>query len=133
MSAELENGLYSKLSGSSPQTLAASRVYPRLPQGVKFPAIRYQRIAVSRTQSLDANVGVTEVTMQIDCMADTYSNAKTLADSVRVLLHGFQGAWGSTLTARNVRLDTENDFFEQDGDRVTHWVSQRYTIWTDMD
>lgn len=132
MSAELEKGLYSKLTGNSPQTLAESRVYPRLPQGVVFPAIRYQRITATRTQSLDANVGVTEVTMQVDCMAESYSQAKTLADSVRVILHGFRGVWG-TLTARHVSLDTENDFYEQDGDRVTHWVTQRYRIWTNMD
>lgn len=132
MSAELEKGLYSKLTGNSPQTLAESRVYPRLPQGVIFPAIRYQRITATRTQSLDANVGVTEVTMQVDCMAESYSQAKTLADSVRVILHGFRGVWG-TLTARHVSLDTENDFYEQDGDRVTHWVTQRYRIWTNMD
>ena len=132
MSAVLEKGLYSKLTGNSPQTLAGSRVYPRLPQGVTFPAIRYQRINTVRQQSLDANVGVTEATVQIDCMAESYSQAKTLADSVRVILHGYSGAW-STLTARNVSLDTENDFYEQDGDRVTHWVTQRYRIWTNMD
>lgn len=131
MSAELEKGLVTKLTGNSPQTLAGNRVYPRLPQDVKFPAIRYQRITSSRQHALDAAVGVTEVTMQVDCMADTYSAAKTLADSVRVILHGYRGTWG-TLTAQHTTLETENDFYEQDGDRVTHWVSQRYRVWTDM-
>ena len=132
MSQALEVGLYSMLTGNSPQTLAVSRVYPRLPQGVTFPAIRYQRINTVREQALDGNVGVTEVTVQVDCMAESYVSAKTLADEVRVILHGFTGAWG-TLTARHVLLDTENDFYEQDGDRVTHWVTQRYRVWTDMD
>ena len=132
MSAELEKGLYSKLTGNSPQTLAADRVYPRLPQGVTFPAIRYQRINTKRTHAIDGTVGVTEATVQIDCMAQSYSEEKTLADSVRVILHGFKGSWG-TLTARLVSLDTENDFYEQDGDRITHWVTQRYRIWSDMD
>ena len=132
MSANLEKGLYAKLTGNSPLTLASNRVYPILPQGVKLPAIRYQRINTNRQQALDAAVGVTEATVQIDCMAETYSNAKTLADSVRDILHDYTGAWGS-LVARHVALDTENDFYEQDGDRVTHWVTQRYRIWTDMD
>lgn len=132
MSAELEKGLYSKLTGNSPQTLAASRVYPILPQAVTFPAIRYQRINTVRSHALNATVGVTEATIQLDCMAESYSEAKTLADSVRVILHGFRGAMG-TLTVRLASLDTENDFYEQDGDRVTHWVTQRYRIWTDMD
>ena len=132
MSAELEKELYSKLTGNSPQTLASGRVYPRLPQGVTFPAIRYQRINTVRSHAIDGVVGVTEATMQIDCMAESYSDAKTLADSVRVILHGYKGSWGA-LTARLVSLDTENDFYEQDGDRITHWVTQRYRIWTDMD
>ncbi|MEE8482752.1 MAG: DUF3168 domain-containing protein [Acidiferrobacterales bacterium] len=132
MSAVLEKGLYSKLTGASPQTLAVERVYPRLPQGVTFPAIRYQRVATLRKHALDGAVGVTEATMQVDCMAQSYSQAKTLADSVRTLLHGYTGAW-STLTIRHLSLDTENDFSEQDGDRVTHWVTQRYRIWSDMD
>jgi len=132
MSAALEQGLYTMLSGNSPQTSAASRIYPYLPQGVTFPAIRYTRIDTRRQLSLDANVGVTEATVQVDCFADTYSSAKSLADSVRTILHGYSGAFGS-LTARLVKLDSENDLFEQDGDKVTHWVAQRYSIWTDMD
>ena len=129
MSAVLEKGLYSLLAG---QTTALSRVYPRLPEQVTFPAIRYQRISTVRQHSLDATVGVTEAGIQVDCMAKTYSQAKTLADEVRVILHGYSGTW-STLIARHVTLSTENDFSEQDGDRVTHWVTQRYRVWTNMD
>jgi hypothetical protein len=129
MSSVLEKGLVAKLSG---QTTAETRIYPRLPEKVTYPAIRYKRGYVIRNHSLDANVGVTEAGLQVDCIANTYSQAKTLADEVRAILHGYDGAW-STLTARHVTLDTENDFFEQDGDRVTHWVAQRYRVWTDMD
>ena len=130
MSAGLEKGLYAKLIGTT--ILAGVRVYPRTPQSPTFPLIRYTRVSTSRQQSLDANVGVTEANIQIDCMAESYSDAKTLADSVRTILHGYSGAW-STLTARNVKLDTENDFSEQDGDRIIHRVVQRYSVWTDMD
>lgn len=132
MSQELEKGLTGLLTGSSPQTLAGSRVYPRLPQAAQFPAIRYQRINTLRNHALNGAVGVTEATIQVDLLATKYSEAKTLADSVRVLLHAYTGVWG-TLTARLVSLDTENEFYEQDGDRVIHWVSQRYRVWTDMD
>ena len=89
MSIELETGLYSLLSGNSPQTSALGRIYPRLLQGVTFPAVRYQRISATRLQSLDSNVGVAAVSMQIDCMAATYTETKTLADEVRVILHGY--------------------------------------------
>ena len=122
----LEKGLVTVLAG----TVAA---YPRLEQPASFPVARYQRIVTDRTNSIDGlNVGVTEVGMQIDCMSDSYPGSKELADSVRAVLHGYTGSWG-TLTAHFVNLQTENDFYEQDGDRVTHWVSQRYQIWTDME
>ncbi len=132
MSAELEKGLYGKLTTNSPMTTAGTRVYPLLPQQVKFPAIRYQRVTTIREQALESAVGVTEAVIQVDCMAKSYSDAKTLADQVRAILHDYDGAWG-TLIARHVALDMETDLSEQDGDRITHWVMQRYRIWTNMD
>ena len=132
MSAVFEQGLYSMLAGNSPQTLAGTRIYPRLPEGVSYPAILYTRLATDRVQAIDGNVGVTEAVVSIDCVAESYSDVKSLADEVRVILHGYRGAW-STLTCRNCVLENETDSYEQDGDRVTHWVTQVYRIWTNMD
>lgn len=132
MSEELEKGLYSVLTGNSPQTSAADRVYPRLPQGVTHPAIRYQRISTNRVLAITGPVGVTAATVQVDCRATSYSAAKGLADQVRAILHGYTGAWG-TLTARLVNLESENDMEYIDGDDVIHWVVQRYRIHTNMD
>ena len=126
MSIELEKGLVTRLSG-----VAGGRIYPRTPQNATRPFIRYQRITTTRQQSLSGAVGVTEATLQVDCMADTYEGAKTVADAARAALHGYSGAWG-TLKAHLVHLQAENDFSEQDGDKVTHWVSQRYQVWTNM-
>lgn len=132
MSQQLEIGLFSLLSGNSPQTAAGTRIYPILPQGVTFPAILYTRLSTERQQALDSNVGVTEVMVSVDCVAETYSAVKSLADEVRTILHGYRGAW-STLVCRNVVLEDESGYYEQDGDRVTHWVTQVYRIWTNMD
>ena len=133
MSSDLEKGLVTVLSsvGSPPVALAGGRIYPRTPQNATRPFIRYTRISTSRNQSLTGPVGVTEASVQVDCMADTYADAKSLADAVRVVLHGYRGAWG-TLRAQLVHLQAENDFSEQDGDKITHWVSQRYQVWTNM-
>lgn len=126
MSVELEKGLKTVLAG-------VGTAYSRLPQPPTFPAIRFQRISTSRINSIDGgNTGPTEAAIQVDCISDNYLEAKTLADSVRGVLHGYSGSWG-TLTARFVNLQTENDFYEQDGNKVTHWVSQRYQVWTNMD
>lgn len=133
MSGKLEKGLVTVLAG-----VGVAR--PRSEQPVSYPAIHYQRITTTRINALDGtNAGPTEATMQIDCMSDSYSGAKALADSVRGVLHGYIGQWGAStspetaLTAHFVSLQTENDFSNQVGDKVIHWVSQRYQIWTDMD
>ena len=132
MSSELEIGLFSILTGTSPQTAAGDRVYPVTVQDPTFPYIRYQRITTQRNQALTGNVGVTDATLQIDSVAESYSEAKTLADSVRVLLHGYSGAWG-TLACRLATLDDENDNEYRDGDRAIYSVIQRFRIHTNMD
>lgn len=131
MSLELEKGLYTLLSGASPQTTAAGRVYPIVPQEPTFPLIRYQRISTLRGQTLTSDSGPVEATLQVDCMAESYSAAKVLGDAVRAILSDYTGTWG-TLYCYNVFLSSENDFYEQDGDRVIHWVTQRYQVWTNM-
>lgn len=125
----MEQGLVTVLAGSPP--IADGRVYPRLPQNVTFPAVRFQRISTRRTTSVDGvNVGPTEFTIQIDCFGHTYAASKGLADEVRSRLHTYRGAWGTSVCLYCI-LEAENDLDEQDGDRITHWVSQRFLIWTD--
>lgn len=135
MSGKLEKGLFNLLT-----SVTSGRVYPRLPQSVTFPAIRYQRIYTTRQVAVDGEaVGVTEVGMQVDCMAESYEDAKNTADSVRAILHTYNGRWGELtspethLTCHFCVLETENDLSDIDGDDLTYWVSQRYKIWTDMD
>lgn len=123
-----ELGLVARL-GASP-AIAGGRFFPRLPQNVAYPAVRYKRINTSRRKDINgANVGPTQFSFQIDCMAKTYEQAKALAAQVMDRLDGYKGAWGAS-QCRFCTLESENDFDEQDGDDVTHWVSQRYVVWT---
>ena len=126
MSGALEKGLVTVLT-------ATATCYPRVVQPAAFPLVRYQLIYITRDVSIDGSkVGVTEAGLQLDCMATTYDGAKTLADAVRGVLHAYSGSWG-TLVARFVELENETDAYEQEGDKVIHWVSQRYKVWTDME
>ena len=123
MSAEFEKGLVDVLAG-----VGVAR--PRLPQPPTFPAIRYQRIHTTRQSAVDGTAtGPVESGLQIDCIAETHLAALTLADSVRSTLNRYTGAWG-TLKCLFVSLQTESDFSEQDGDNLTHMITQRYQIWT---
>lgn len=127
----MEKGLVTVL-GTAP-AVAGGRVFPRLPQNPTFPLVRYQVINVDRVNDIRGlNVGPTEFTVQLDCMARSYEDAKILAASVFTRLNGYNGTWGTDV-CRFCTIDTENDFYEQDGDDITHWVSQRYQIWTNND
>jgi hypothetical protein len=124
----MEEGLVARL-GASP-AIAGGRVYPRVPQKAVFPLVRFNRIGSTRTHAVDGlNVGPTEFVVQIDCMAKSYTESKQLAEDVFNRLNTYKGAWGLDV-CRYCMIQTDNDFFEQDGDDVTHWVSQRYVIWT---
>lgn len=123
----VEEGLYAVLDG---RTAAEHRIYPRLPQGVNYPAIKYQRISSARRYDISASsVGVTEASFQINCLAETYSEAKALAAEVVSELSGYTGQWGD-LQCRFCMFETDSDMESQDGDLITHWVMQRYTVWT---
>lgn len=127
----MEKGLVSVLTASP--AIADGRVYPRLPQNPTFPLVRYQLINADRTNDIRGqNVGPTQFTVQIDCMARGYEQAKELAASVFNRLNGYNGTWGTDI-CRFCTIDSENDFYEQDGDDVTTWVTQRYLIWTNND
>ena len=127
----MEEGLVSVLKTAT--AIAGGRIYPRLPQNPTFPLVRYQLINVDRVNDITGeNVGPSKFTLQIDCMARNYADAKTLGASVFARLNGYNGTWGSSV-CRFCTIDTESDFYEQDGDDVTHWVTQRYSIWTNND
>lgn len=123
----VEIALYSKLNNA---TAAGERVYPRVPQGAAHPLIRYQLLSDSRSYGIAGKRSTPEqVSMQVDCMARSYSSSKQLATEVKALLDGAtQELWGSQLI-QHCGLDSQTDFEEVAGDNVIHWVSQRYTIY----
>lgn len=113
-------------------SLVSNRVYPRLPQAATFPLIRYQRISSSRRSNIEGkDSGPSEITIQIDSMArgsGAYGQSKLLSEQVRKQLNFYKGAVGD-ISVQFVTMESESDFDQQDGDDITHWVSQRYTFY----
>ncbi len=73
--------------------LVGTRVYPLvLPQGVAYPAIRYQRIDTPRTYSKAGYEGDSRPRLQIDCWATGYMDAKRLAEAVRAAMERYPHA-----------------------------------------
>lgn len=124
----IEEGLYDYLSTNvGVSAIVGTRVYPgTLPQNWTKPAISYQRVSGVRFRNLAGPAGRATPRIQIDCWAESYSGARTLAEAVRSAMDGYAGLMGTT-TVGSVVLESDIDFYEPDTDiyRVSmdFWIS----------
>lgn len=120
------------LAHSGTYALVKKRVYPlRLPQGPKYPAIRYQVISAPRTHLMGGDSGEVHSRVQVDCYAETYSGAHELAVQVRAALSRWGGTSGG-VAVEHVFLDDERDVLEPtievDGDRGLYRVMLDFIV-----
>lgn len=102
----VEADILGALKGSPPATSAGDNVYAfLLPESATYPAITYQRISNVPVNSLAGRSNLDQVRVQVDCWAETYDAAKTLAGEVRTAMAaaGYKGL-----------LITDADDFDQD-------------------
>lgn len=121
--AEFVEALYSRLQAVPAVTnLVGTRAYPvRLPQGVTYPALRYDTIDEQRESALDSDMGLVRSRVQIDSFAATYLAAKQLATAVRGGLQ--RVAWTQAgVECLDALLEAVQDGYEADVDvyRVRH-------------
>jgi len=79
--------------------LAASvgdRIYPvPAPQNVKQPYVTYQKISETTEYELAAEAGLGHARVQFNAVAETYSEARTIAALIKSTLSAYQGTVGS--------------------------------------
>lgn len=115
------------LADSTVEGLVDTRIYPvQLPQKPVLPAIRYSVISGFRTHSTPGTHGLARQRMQLDCYANTYSEAYTLAEAVRQCVDAYRGAAGSS-TVQGAFLANEDEFFE--AEMKAYLISRDYFIW----
>lgn len=102
--AILGDAIFTRLTAhTGTYTLVARRVYPlRLPQGsgapqVPYPAVRYQVLERPRTHLMGADLNERHAEVQVDCYAETYRGAHTLAAQVISALSRYEGTSGSVV------------------------------------
>jgi len=84
------------LAQSAVSALIGTRMYPlRLPQGVTFPALTYQRISGSEDVT-HSGAGPARAGMQFDCWGQTQSSVLALASAVRSALSGHRSGMGDS-------------------------------------
>ncbi len=97
-----------------------TRIYPgALPQGVTYPAIRYQRIDTLRIYSKAGYEGDSKPRLQIDCWSPNYLEAKQLAKAVRVAMERYSYA----------ECVDEQDGYEPAPDPSVYRVTLDFSIW----
>ena len=90
--------------------LVGQRVYPVVaPASASLPFITWRRTAVQRAQSLSGPMGMGTVLLAVDVYAETYGEARDIADKCRSVLDGYGTSVENYVSVRNVSLDTESD------------------------
>ena len=86
----IETDLYSTLSNDSGVTaICSTRIYPNpAPESAARPLVSYQMVSGERILDLPGTSNSIRKRIQINCHADTYSGAKTLAAAVFSALEG---------------------------------------------
>lgn len=90
--------------------VVGQRVYPVVaPASASLPFITWRRTGIQRTQSLSGPMGMGVVLLSLDVYAETYGEARDIADRCRSVLDGYGTAVENYVSVRNVSLDTESD------------------------
>jgi len=121
----IETALYSILSSDSGvSAIISTRIYPRIvPQLASLPALSYQQISGPREHTMSGPAGMVKSRWQINCVVESYSALRALADAVRKALDCYSGTASSTKIDVGF-LDNENDGFDSIHDVKS---SKRYT------
>lgn len=125
--------LRSALVGSTAFTsLVSARIYPVLaPAEAALPLVTWRRSGISREQTLGLPMGVPRVSVEFSVYAATYESARSVADSMRVILDGYGGTSDNT-TVRQTALENEvDDFVQLQGSDLpaVYQITQSYDVW----
>lgn len=104
----IEAKLFSYLtSNANVSELVGTRIYPiTLPPNYTLPAITYAKISGPKINAKGGATGLAHPRFQFSCWSKSYTEAKIIADTVRLALN----AWSECTTY----TENELDLYEQD-------------------
>lgn len=110
----LEDGLYTFLAAQAGiSALVGTRIYPLVaPEGAVMPCIVYQRIGGSRVVSHSGDSELARPRIQVSAWAETYDEAKSIAEAVVAATSGYSGTWGSVSIGAVEVEDGPDDYDE---------------------
>lgn len=106
--ASPEKWLRSRLDSAT-----SAGIYPILAElNAPFPLVVYRRTGTRRERDFRGNVGRPVATFSVSAVAESYSQAKDIADALRLSVDNFTGT-ASGVTIVNVALISESDSYER--------------------
>jgi len=103
------------------------RLFSRLPQKPKLPAMTYKRASGTRVHSMDGASGLATARIQYDIWDKSYSVVKNIADLLRKRLDGFKGVV-ETDTIHGAFLGPDWDDYEGDTLLKLYRVSMDFEV-----
>ena len=114
--ATVEENLYTLFTGSTAiAAVVGTRVYPVMaPQNATYPCLVYTRVSTPRFHTHDGASGMAQPRFQINLWADSFSAARTLADTVRTAVDGTKTVSGTAGVIRTLRIVDETVLWSGD-------------------
>jgi len=107
-------------------TSAGARFYPNsLPQGVTYPAVKYFEVSNPQSYTHSGRSAFQEPRWQLDCWADTYLAARSLANDLKIKVAGYVGKMG-TQDVQPIFYENLRDNFDPETGK--HWVTMDLVI-----
>ena len=123
----IESAIRSILITDDTVKAITTRCYPvTIPQSPTYPLILYTKITGMRDHTLRGASGHAHPRFQIEAWAETYTEAKTLADAIRNALDDYSGTVLGTVIG-SCLIDSEQDVYESEIE--VYRVLQDYFIW----
>jgi hypothetical protein len=130
--ASIDESLVSILAVSTAVTaICGQRIYPLYArQTAPKPLVIYQRISSVREHSHDGPSGLARPRFQFRCVANSFSEARGLADAVRGALDGYQGTVGGVrIDAILFENELDADDVALDAEATAYSVLMDFFVW----
>lgn len=120
--------IYAILSSATPVTnIVGTRIFPDMAtQQAVYPFVVYEIGGTTPTNTKDGPSGLDEVSVNVMCYSNSYSEAQTLADKVRRALDRTSGTHGGVVVQSiefNNQFSTAMSF-----EKKVYIVEQDYTV-----